>query len=80
MPPSGVKACLKRGKNDANDADANCEAVTRPSMRFVPLKRRAAPTLSSQWTSTTGFPAHQLYGSISAWRRGIRNHQRVLQK
>jgi transposase len=38
MPPSYVKAYLKRGKNDANDAAAICEAVTRPSMRFVPTK------------------------------------------
>lgn len=31
---------LKRGKNDAADAEALCEAVTRPSMRFVPIKSR----------------------------------------
>src|SRR2546426_4769763 len=38
MPPSYVKAYLKRSKNDANDASAICEAVTRPSMRFVATK------------------------------------------
>jgi len=38
MPPSYVKAYLKRSKNDANDAAAICEAVERPSMRFVPTK------------------------------------------
>jgi len=38
MPPSYVKAYLKRSKNDANDAAAICEAVTRPSMRFVSTK------------------------------------------
>ena len=38
IPPSYVKAYLKRSKNDANDAAAICEAVTRPSMRFVPTK------------------------------------------
>ncbi len=38
MPPSYVKAYLKRSKNDANYAAAICEAVTRPSMRFVPIK------------------------------------------
>jgi transposase len=38
MPPSYVKAYLKRSKNDANDAAAICEAVTRPSMRFVSIK------------------------------------------
>jgi transposase len=40
MPPSYVKAYLKRSKNDANDATAICEAVTRPSMRFVPIKTK----------------------------------------
>src|SRR5580765_4047554 len=40
MPPSYVKAYLKRSKNDANDAAAICEAVTWPSMRFVAVKTR----------------------------------------
>ena len=40
MPPNYVKAYLKRSKNDANDAAAICEAVTRPSMRFVAIKTR----------------------------------------
>ena len=34
MPPHYVKPYVKRGKNDAADAEAICEAVTRPSMRF----------------------------------------------
>ncbi len=38
MPPQYVKAYVRRGKNDAADAAAICEAVTRPSMRFVPVK------------------------------------------
>jgi transposase len=38
MPASYVKAYVKRNKNDAADAAAICEAVTRPSMRFVPVK------------------------------------------
>jgi transposase len=44
MPPSYVKAYLKRSKNDANDAEAICEAVTRPSMRFVPIKTKQQQT------------------------------------
>lgn len=40
MPPAYVKAYVKRGKNDAVDAEAICEAVTRPTMRFVPIKAR----------------------------------------
>src|SRR5215468_8254308 len=38
MPPKYVKAYVKRGKTDAGDAAAICEAVTRPSMTFVPVK------------------------------------------
>lgn len=38
MPPSYVKGYVKRGKSDASDAEAICEAVQRPTMRFVPVK------------------------------------------
>ena len=38
MPPAYVKPYLKRQKNDAADAEAICEAVTRPTMRFVATK------------------------------------------
>jgi transposase len=38
MPPSYVKAYVRRQKNDMADAAAICEAVSRPSMRFVPVK------------------------------------------
>lgn len=38
MPPNYVKAYIKRNKNDAADAEAICEAVRRPAMRFVPVK------------------------------------------
>ena len=38
MPPHYVKPYVKRGKNDASDAPAICEAVTRPTMRFVSVK------------------------------------------
>lgn len=38
MPASYVKAYVKRGKTDGIDAEANCEAVRRPTMRFVPVK------------------------------------------
>jgi len=38
MPPAYVKPYVKRGKTDANDAEAICEAVTRPAMRFVTVK------------------------------------------
>ncbi len=38
MPAAYVKPYVKRQKNDAADAEAICEAVTRPTMRFVPVK------------------------------------------
>lgn len=38
IPPSYVKAYVRRNKNDAVDAEAICEAVTRPNMRFIPIK------------------------------------------
>ena len=41
MPARYVKAYVKRNKNDAADAEAICEAVTRPTMRFVAIKTAA---------------------------------------
>jgi transposase len=41
MPPAYVKPYVKRHKNDATDAEAICEAVTRPNMRFVATKAPA---------------------------------------
>ena len=38
IPPIYVKPYVKRGKSDAVDAEAICEAVTRPTMRFVEVK------------------------------------------
>src|SRR5512139_1008575 len=38
LPPQYVKPYVKRGKNDAADAEAICEAMSRPTMRFVPVK------------------------------------------
>ena len=45
MPPAYVKPYVKRHKNDATDAEAICEAVTRPNMRFVATKTRRATEL-----------------------------------
>jgi transposase len=38
LPPQYVKPYVKRGKSDSLDAEAICEAMSRPSMRFVPVK------------------------------------------
>ena len=48
LPPQYIKPYVKRGKNDALDAEAICEAMSRPGMRFVPVKsaeQQAALTL-----------------------------------
>ena len=41
MPPAYVKPYVKRNKNDGRDAEGICEAVGRPTMRFVPVKSEA---------------------------------------
>lgn len=41
MAPQYVKPYVKTNKNDANDAEAIAEAVTRPNMRFVPMKQKS---------------------------------------
>ena len=47
MPPAYVKPYVKRHKNDAVDAEAICEAVTRPNMRSVATK-----TVNRRWIGT----------------------------
>ena len=61
MPPAYVKPYARRQKNDAADAAAICEAVTRPSMRFVgvrSLENQAA--LRSQDAGDVGFSANAI--------------------
>jgi transposase len=41
MAPKFIRPYVKNNKNDTRDAEAICEAVTRPTMRFVPVKSRA---------------------------------------
>jgi transposase len=45
IPPQYVKPYVKRNKTDAADAEAICEAVTRPNMRFVPIKTQAQQSI-----------------------------------
>lgn len=47
MAPQFVKPYVKSNKNDANDAEAICEAVSRPTMRFVAIKTTAQQDLQS---------------------------------
>src|SRR5262245_16827780 len=57
MPAQYVKAYIKRNKHDAADAEAICEAVLRPTMRFVPVK-----TAEQQATALLGPRVRRLAG------------------
>jgi transposase len=76
MQPSYVKGYVKRGKTDKADAEAICEAVSRPSMRFVPVKsadRQAllmthvAPKVRL-WRNAREFLVHQQTQTVNAIR------------
>ena len=55
MSPQYVKPYVKTNKNDANDAEAICEAVSRPSMRFVPIKSLEQQDIQSLNISRASF-------------------------
>jgi transposase len=69
MPPKYVKAYVKRGKTDAGDAAAICEAVTRPSMTFVPVKR-----VEQQGLSMLHSTRSQLIGQRTQLINAVRGH------
>ena len=55
IAPAFVSPYRKSGKNDDNDAEAICEAVSRPNMRFVPVKTRDQQALLSLHRVRQGF-------------------------
>lgn len=55
IAPQFVKPYVKTNKNDAADAEAICEAVGRPSMRFVPVKSVAQQAVLAQHRARQGF-------------------------
>ena len=67
IPPQYVKPFVKRGKTDATDAEANCEAVTRPTMRFVPVKS-AEQQAAVMVLRTRALLLHERMQSINALR------------
>ena len=89
MPPSYVKPYVKRGKTDAADAEAICEAVTRPTMRFVPVKsaERQAALLDHKTRDFLVRQRTQLVNTIRAHlsefgivvAKGIHNVARLLE-
>jgi transposase len=82
MPPQYVKPYVKTNKHDAADAEACCEAVQRPSMRFVPVKsetqqsllmlHRIRDRLVAERTGTiSAVRGHMAEFGIVAARRGL---------
>jgi transposase len=69
MPPRYVKPYVKRGKTDAIDAAAICEAVTRPSMSFVPVKG-----VEQQGLSMLHSARSQLIGQRTQLINAVRGH------
>jgi transposase len=83
MAPQYVKPYVKTHKNDAHDAEAICEAVGRPNMRFVPIKNAEQQTVLSLHRAREGFvkartaQANQMRGLLAEFgivvAAGIRN-------
>jgi transposase len=69
MPPAYVKPYVKRHKNDATDAEAICEAVARPNMRFVATK-----TVEQQSCLTLHRTRHLLIRQQTSVINAIRAH------
>jgi transposase len=73
MAPQFVKPYVKTNKNDAADAEAICEAVSRPNMRFVPIKNGEQQALLSLHRARQGFvkartaQANQIRGLLSEY-------------
>ena len=70
MPPQYVKPYVKSNKNDAADAEAICEAVARPNMRFVAIKTTAQQALLAlhrtrqAWVKARTAQANQIRGLL----------------
>ena len=83
MAPQFVKPYVKTNKNDARDAEAICEAVARPNMRFVPIKTPEQQAVLSLHRARQGFvkartaQANQIRGLLAEFgvviARGIRH-------
>ena len=69
MSPQFVKPYVKSGKNDANDAEAICEAVSRPNMRFVQVKSVEQQVMQAE---------HRIRARLIRSRTGLSNEIRGL--
>ena len=73
MPPGYVKPYVKRGKTDAIDAEAICEAVTRPNMRFVPAKTEDQQAAQMRYRTRDFLVRQQTQLSVTPQLRFQRN-------
>ena len=64
IPPSYVKPYVRRSKTDAADAQAICEAVGRPSMRFVPVRSAAQQAALTAAISGSSVSLHRRDGTV----------------
>lgn len=69
IAPQHVKPYVKRGKNDARDAEGGCEAMSRPTMRFVPIK-----TADDQAALMLAGVRERLVGDRTQLTNAIRGH------
>jgi len=73
IAPQFVKPYVKTNKNDAADAEAICEAVSRPNMRFVPIKNGEQQAILAQHRARQGFvkartaQANQIRGLLAEY-------------
>jgi transposase len=73
MAPQFVKPYVKTNKNDEADAEAICEAVSRPNMRFVPIKNREQQAVLAMHRARQGFvtartaQANQIRGLLAEY-------------
>lgn len=68
MPPAYVKAYVKRGKTDTGDAEAIAEAVTRPTMRFVPIKSKEQQAVDCAPAGGPHDPLNFPTSGLQIWR------------
>jgi transposase len=83
MAPQYVKPYVKTNKNDKRDAEAICEAVSRPTMRFVPIKTAAQQAILCLHRGRAGFvksrtaQSNQMRGLLSefgiVFPKGVKN-------
>jgi len=84
VPPQFVKPYIKSNKNDANDAEAICEAISRPTMRYVQVKSvyqqdiQAAHRIRSELMTHRKAKANQIRGLVAEYGLVAPQHHRQL--